>query len=82
MYAYMQEGGIPVSETAEIIGNVASFSPHPVEERHRTIMKKELEIGIYEKKLYEEAHRRDIIDRISDGFGRLRQRFGKWREEH
>lgn len=50
MYGYMLDQKIPVSETAEVIGNTAAFSRGTIREQHRTIMRQELEKGKDEKR--------------------------------
>ena len=72
MYGYLLREGIPCSEKAESIGNLAAFSNNNIEEIQRVNMRREMEWGEDEKKLLEKNQYRSPLDRLSDLWVSLR----------
>ena len=65
MYGYMRNRGVPVSESARVIGDLAAFSTLEVSERLRSIMREELERGENEKKQMDKSNSGSVSDRIA-----------------
>lgn len=76
MYGYMMRREIPLSQTAEEIGDRAAYSGEKIREAERALMQMELEKGKHEKKELEKQTRGSTADHLIDAVHRLRRRRG------